>query len=265
MGFPLAQHLLLEGHHIKGSTTSNNKLQVLEKNGIESYQICLPDDVPACKTSQFWKSDYLFLNIPPGRKKEDVVESYCEKVRSIRSILESSDSTIQNIIFASSTSAYPNKSGYFSEEDAVLDESIKPSGEAVLHAEKILQNSEKFDTVVLRFGGLYGYNRHPVNHLSGRTNISSPLKPVNLIHQDDCIRIIRYLIKNDITNGIFNAVSDGHPPRKTLYQSAAKHFGITPPLFDEESDSIERIISNEKLKRDLNFTFTYPNPLDHTA
>jgi nucleoside-diphosphate-sugar epimerase len=91
------------------------------------------------------------------------------------------------------------------------------------------------------------------------------LKPVNLIHQDDCIQIVKNIIESDISSGVFNAVSDGHPPRKTFYQSAADHYGVDPPEFDDASTSVNRIISNEKLKKELSYSFIYPNPLDHTA
>jgi len=128
-----------------------------------------------------------------------------------------------------------------------------------------LLESSSFETVVLRFGGLYGYDRHPIRFLAGKKNVPSPLKPVNLIHQDDCVNIIEQVLKNESVTGIYNAVSDGHPPRKTLYQSAAKHFDVPPPVFDKDSESKDRVISNKKLKEELDYAFIYPNPMDHTA
>lgn len=265
LGFPLAQQLLQDGYKVKGSTTSDSKIHILQKNGIESYLISIPEDLPECCNSPFWKSKTLFLNIPPGRGNKNIKKVYPEYISSVRDIIESSDSEIERVLFASSTSVYPQKKGYFREDDAVPGKASRPSGEAVLKAEKVLLESCKFETTILRFGGLYGYNRHPVKYLSGRKNLASPFSPVNLIHQDDCIRIIRAMLENGAESGVYNAVSDGHPPRKTLYLSAAKYFGIAPPHFNEESKSVDRVISNKKLKRELAFSFTYPNPLDYTA
>ncbi len=265
LGFPLAQQLIRDDNLVKGSTTSNNKLSLLKENGIESYCISIPEDLPDCCRSSFWKSKLLVLNIPPNRRSNKVAKNYPKKIKSIVDILESSESTIEKVVFASSTSVYPRKSGYFTEDNSGTGNTSRPSGEAVLAAESILQESEHFKTIILRFGGLYGYERHPVKYLAGKSNISSPLEPVNLIHQDDCIRIIKYILKSEVENGIFNAVSDGHPPRKMLYESAAKHYGLPAPKFDNESESVDRVISNEKLKKDLDFSFTYPNPLDHPA
>ncbi|REL37611.1 SDR family oxidoreductase [Rhodohalobacter sp. SW132] len=267
LGFPLAQELLESGYNVKGSTRSDEKFRLLEENGVEAHRLTLPEDLSDCgsSSSSFWKSNTLFLNIPPGRGTENVVQSYTEKIESVRSVLESKNSDIQQVIFASSTSVYPMEEGSFTEEMTDINNTSRPSGKAVLRAEEIICSSDQFETIVLRFGGLYGYSRHPVKQLSGRTGIKSPYKPVNLIHQRDCIRIVQTLLKSEISSGIYNAVSDGHPPRKTLYQSAARHYDVPEPQFDEESDSINRIILNEKLKEEFDFSFNYPNPMDHTA
>lgn len=267
LGFPLAQALLRDEYIVKGSTTTKSKQKILKKNGIEPYLITIPETVDSPDNASFWDANTLFLNIPPGRGTPDVESQYPKKIRAVCKRLLNSDgeNRIKKIIFASSTSVYPTKEGVFEEQDADLSNTARPSGTAVLRAEHVLLESPEFETVILRFGGLYGYNRHPVNYLAGKKNLSSPLKPVNLIHQDDCIQIVKKIIGDDVSPGVYNAVSDGHPPRKTLYQSAANHYNVEPPTFDHSSDSINRIISNKKLKKELGYSFVYPNPLDHTA
>ena len=265
LGFPLAQYLLREGYKVKGSTTTGEKVVLLKQAGIEAYTIKIPSNLNVTASEAFWDTDILFLNIPPGRGNGGVETKYPKLIGAVRDRIEQDGSTITRVIFASSTSVYPSSEGRYTEQDTSLDNTARPSGCAILKAENLLQESDSFSTVVIRFGGLYGYERHPVKYLSGRKNISSPLKPVNLIHQSDCIGIVHSLIKSDIKEGIFNAVSDGHPPRKTLYQSAARHYDLPPPVFDNDSPSAERVISNEKLKQDLGYSFIYPNPLDHTA
>lgn len=267
LGFPLAQTLLRQNYIVKGSTTTKSTFDILEKNGIEPYLITVPDTLDLDNNVSFWDSNILFLNIPPGRGTPTVEKQYPEKVKAVRDSLLNFDGEhrIKKVIFASSTSVYPSREGVFKEEDAELSDTARPSGSAVLKAEQLLLESSEYETIVLRFGGLYGYDRHPVRYLAGKENLSSPLKPVNLIHQDDCIQIVKTFVENDVPTGVYNAVSDGHPPRKTLYQSAAGHFDVEPPTFDSTSESINRIISNKKLKKQLGYSFIYPNPLDHTA
>lgn len=267
LGFPLGQSLLRFGHKIKGSTTTKSKYEILKKNGIEPYLISIPDTLNNPENDSFFESDVIFLNIPPGRGNPDVEDQYPELIQLVRDKIESftGDTSIKRVIFAGTTSVYPADEGVFSEENSDISNTARPSGTAVLKAEQILLESSSFETVILRFGGLYGYDRHPIKYLAGRKGVPSPLKPVNLIHQDDCIKIIEEVLKKEAFSGIYNAVSDGHPPRKTLYESAAKHFDVQPPTFDENSESINRVISNKKLKDELDYTFIYPNPLDHTA
>lgn len=267
LGFPLGQSILRQGYRIKGSTTTGEKYEILKKNGIEPYLISIPDTLNNPENDSFFESDVLFLNVPPGRGNPDVAKQYPGIVQLVRERIEShtGEKSIKKVIFASSTSVYPAVEGVFYEDSANLSNTSRPSGNAVLKAEQILLDSSSFETVILRFGGLYGYDRHPIKFLAGRKSVPSPLKPVNLIHQDDCIKIIEEVLKKEAFSGIYNAVADGHPPRKTLYQSAAKHFDVPPPTFDENSESINRVISNKKLKKELGYTFIYPNPLDHTA
>jgi nucleoside-diphosphate-sugar epimerase len=264
LGFPLAQQLLRLKHSVKGSTTTKNKLSILQQAGIESYQINLPNDLENSEVDTFWDSDILFLNIPPSRKNKDVIDLYPNLIKQIKSKVE--DSPIEWVIFASSTSVYSNKNGLFSEQDALFGETSRDTGEAVLRAEYILMENASFHTTILRFGGLYGYNRHPIRYLAGKKDLKEPTKPVNLIHQDDCINIVKAVIEQGKKDEIYNAVSDGHPPRRTFYKSAAKHFDLKPPKFlNGKASNGERIISNKKLKKHLNYKFIYPNPLDHTA
>jgi len=262
LGLPLGIDLLKSGYKVKGSTTTKEKIKILNQADIEPYLISVPDSLNQSENSEFWKSDILFLNLPPGRGKDNVEKTYPDLIKKV--IEKISNTQINWVIFASSTSIYPENSGIVNEDDVEEGNFSRPSGEAVFNAEKILQAYNSFDHTILRFGGLYGYDRHPVNYLAGRKKLGDPEKPVNLIHQDDCIRIITEVISQEKKNTVYNAVSDGHPPRRTFYQSAAKHFGLEPPEFLDDVPSSNRVVSNKKLKKELEYKFVYPNPMDHT-
>ncbi len=264
LGFPLAQQLLRLKHTVKGSTTSKSKLSILKQAGIEPFLIKLPDDLENNEVDSFWDADILFLNIPPSTKNNNVIDLYPNLINQIKTKIE--DYSIEWVIFASSTSVYSNDSGLIEEQDAQFGNTSRDSGEAILRAEYLLMEDATFHTTIIRFGGMYGYNRHPVRYLAGKKNLNDPAKPVNLIHQDDCISVVKTIIEKGKKDDVYNAVSDGHPPRRTLYISAANHFNLEPPEFkDDQTINGERIISNKKLKDELDYQFIYPNPLDHTA
>lgn len=261
LGFPLAERLLSQEYTVKGSTTTQKKQPVLKQSGIDAYLLDLPDSLSDEKKESFWDCDLLVLNIPPGRKNPDVKKDFPALVEKI--IKKAKAHKISWIIFTSSTSVYPTFGGLTTEDDAKPGKAARPSGEALLKSEEIIINSG-IDYTILRLGGLYGYDRHPVKQLSGKKNLDGALKPVNLVHQLDCVNIITEVINQKKRNEVYNIVSDGHPPRKEFYQCAAKRFNLPPPAFKEDTNSDYRIVSNEKVKGDLFYEFNYPNPMDHT-
>lgn len=260
LGLPLAEHLRDNGHSIQGSTTSPDKVSLLKGKNIRPYLIRLKPDLNADADPGFWDADLLILNIPPGRNRENVETFHVQQIEAV--IEQLKKSSITKVIFVSSTSVYPEKPDIVGEEDARPGEAVRGTGNALLKAEKLLMNQPSFDTTVIRFGGLYGYDRHPIDHLAGRTNLRKGNAPVNLIHQDDCIGIIQALIDSNICNHIFNGVSDGHPPKRMYYPAIAESMELSPPEYEKDEDNNYKVVSNLKLKQMLDYEFKYPNPMD---
>lgn len=260
LGFPLAERLLSLNHTVKGSTTTPKKINLLQQRGIEAHLLELPDSLTDKKTDRFWDSDILFLNIPPGRRNPNVEQEFPATIKKV--VAKAKEHKISWIIFASSTSVYPKLGGITVEKEAKQGKAARASGEAILKAEEIIKNSG-LDYTILRFAGLYGYNRHPVKYMSGKKDLDEGLRPVNLVHQLDCVNVIEEIINQKKRNEIYNVVSDGHPPRKEFYVCAAKHFDLPAPTFKKDENKDYRIVSNEKVKRDLLYEFYYPNPMDH--
>lgn len=260
LGLPLAERLRDNGHHIKGSTTSENKLQILKGKNITPFLLNLTPKLECSDCNDFWDADMLVLNIPPGRGRDNVVEYHQKQVQSV--IDKVKESSISFVIFISSTSVYPEQAGIVSEEDTEAGNASRSTGNALLEVERLLQKQSDFDTTIIRFGGLYGHNRHPVKYLAGRKNIKKGNAPVNLIHQQDCINIIESVIENNIRGKVFNGVSDGHPPKKMYYPAIAKAMELEPPTFEDDENKEYKIVSNRKLKMMLDYKFRHPNPMD---
>ena len=81
-----------------------------------------------------------------------------------------------------------------------------------------------------------------------------------MIHQEDCIRIIQKVIEQGVWGEIFNASADQHPTRRQLYSRSTELMGVAPPIFKEEPRPY-RIVNCDKLKRQLDYEFVYPDPL----
>lgn len=260
LGLPLGESFVHKGYRVKGSTTTPGKIEQIRQRGIEPYFIELNPQLHCDDCDAFWDSDVLILNIPPGRGRKDIITHHGQQIQSVLDRIE--QSPIDFVIFASSTSVYPEVGGCVKERDAEPGKASRASGNALLNAENKIMHSNHFDAAVVRFGGLYGYDRHPVKYLEGKSGLERGNAPVNLIHRDDCVRILTQLIEDDITGEIFNAVSDGHPPRNVYYPAVAERLGLQPVSFAPDKKHNYKAVSNRKLKELLNYRFIYPNPMD---
>jgi nucleoside-diphosphate-sugar epimerase len=261
LGLPLAQKLIETGFEVKGSTTSESKLEVLKSNIIEPFLIKLEENQVIGSVSEFLNnSEILIIDIPPGLRK--ITESSSEKkfVNKIKNLIPFiENSTIEKVIFISSTSVY-------SESDlipTVNEKSIlypdTESGKQLAEVENLLRNNSNFQTTIIRFGGLIGEDRNIVKMLTGKTNVANPEAPINLIHQEDCIGILCEILKqvqhDKVWNETFNAVAPNHPTRKNYYTEKAKQLNLIAPLFTENETNIGKIVSSEKLEKILGYRF----------
>ena len=269
LGLPLAEALMEKGFLVKGSTTSSEKLSVIENLGIQPFWIVLESNNVSGDIETFLQgSKTLIIDIPPklrGNPKEDFVG----KIATFIPFIEKSE--IENVLFVSSTSVYGDTSSFASAQDDTLSvtEETKTcpeteSGRQLVAVEQLLQTNINFKTTILRFGGLIGEDRHPIRFLAGRKNIENPKAPINLIHQTDCIGIIMTILRqaqNDKWewNETFNAVAPFHPSREAYYTQKAIDLGLDLPEFNDESPTFGKTILSTKVENVLGYTFSKPN------
>ncbi len=280
LGFALAEQLITDGFLVKGSVTSPEKVNVLSDAGIRPYLLELSPEKIEIDDTAFFDADVLIVSIPP-RRIPDIETVFPAQIGQLIQQLEKGP--IKKVLFISSTSVYAENGAKFqnsnpksqipnskneklkggeiiTERDELVPE--KPSGKALVTAEQLLTANTKFETTVLRFGGLIGADRNPARFLSRKREVLDGTKPVNLIHRDDCIGIIREIIRQDVWGEVFNACSPGHPTRKEFYELAAQISGLPLPEFTDQPEPY-KIVDSTKLIRQLNYQFKYPSPLDY--
>ncbi len=250
LGQPLAVELIKSGYQINGSTTREDNLISLSKVGIQSYLINITDQSIKGKIELFLESDLLIFNIPPVRRP-DILDFYPKLIGLLLPHIEKS--SIKKVLFISSTSVYQNINGTV--DETTIPEPEKDSGMAILKAESMLQNCDKFKTTILRFAGLAGPDRHPGRFLAGKTGLSGALNPVNLIHLDDCIGIIISIVKNEKWGKIYNGCYPNHPTKMEFYTHAATQLGLTPPDFSLDKRSDFKVVNGQKVERELNYQY----------
>lgn len=237
LGSVLATDLHKKGFKVKGSTTTQIKTNDLRASGIDPFVI----DICSIQSNleSFLDSEVLVIAITS------------KNIESFRTLIEKIEaSPIKKVVFVSSTSVYPNTNAVITEDSNTKDTSLAA-------IEKLFIDNSVFKCTIVRFGGLYGYDRKPGNFIKGKKSISNPEGYINFIHRDDCIEILKRIIEKNVWNEVLNACSDDHPKRREFYLREAKKVGQSSISFDENSRNDFKIIDSQKLKRLLDYQFRY--------
>ena len=254
LGLPLAKSLLQNGFSIKGSTTSLEKISLLESEGITSFLVRLEEQKISASVADFLAdSQILIINIPP-KLRGGSTENFVAKITTLLPFIE--NSTVEKVLFVSSTSVYGEDNEFVSEA-TVLNPDTE-GGRQLAIVENVLQKNSRFQTTILRFGGLISDDRNPVRFLSGRENIENPDTPINLIHQDDCIGIIEKIIALNSWDETYNAVAPFHPTRQEYYTQKATELNLALPKFVALNTIVGKTILNNKVIEVLDYSFIKP-------
>jgi hypothetical protein len=245
LGLALAKTLVKIGCNVKGSTTSSKKMIVLKEAKIQPFNINISQEIK--KNNTFLASEILIIAITS--KSSTDFERFIKQIES---------SSIKKVIFVSSTSVYPSNNQEATEESETENTKL-------FQIEELFRRNLNFKTTIIRFGGLFGFDRVPGKfHQLGKP-IPNPEGFVNLIHRDDCIEIIKEIINQDIWDETFNACCDSHPKRRTFYCHQRLLLGITETLFNEEDANRYKIVNCKKVIEKLNYTFIHSDLLELTS
>jgi len=244
LGLALATNLIDKGYEVYGSTTTHFKCKVLAEKGIKPFLIDISET--DANMSEFLISDILIIAITS------------KSIRDIKSLIKNIEqSDVQKVIFVSSTSVYPYTNGIVTEETGI-------SNTPLAEIEKLFINNCSFKSTILRFGGLFGYDRKPGNFIKPNKPVKNPEGYINLIHRDDCIEIIEQIILKNLWNETLNACADNHPKRREFYLKETQKAGQSSIIFDENSKNEYKIITSEKLKNLLDYEFKYADLMNNS-
>lgn len=254
LGLPLALQLQKSGYAINGTTSSLDKLKTLSKYSFQTCRIKIEADKILGDWESFtYKSDVLIINFPP--KRIDNIETI--HPLQIQQIIQQTPKTTK-VIFVSSTSVYQNTNELINEAVNCVPE--KASGTALIKAEQLLKDHFGDNLTILRLAGLIGAKRHPGKFLANKKQLKNPNVPVNLIHQKDCIGLIKAILVQDCFGEIINGCADVHPKRKDFYKNAAIQLNLPAPIFETATAEQFKIVGNSKSKSLLNFEYQFANP-----
>ncbi len=241
LGKPLANFLSKKNYPVTATATGKTAPESLV-DGISyiDFDLTKSQSLPL----EIAKADVLIYTIPP--LELSVIKNFFDKIP-----------VDKKIIFTSSISVYGKNTGA-TDETAALDPA-NTSSPLLLETEVYLK--QRFSKLtILRLGGLYGEERHPVYFLAGKKNIKTGEEFLHLAHQDDCIQAINAVIERGQWGEIFNIVSDLRVTKKEYYLAMAAKLSLPIPEYDQTvKDSNPTRISNEKSKNVLGMNYLDPN------
>lgn len=251
LGLPLGGHLVNKHYTVKGAVRQPNKLPELVALGIKPYLIDLNPTLADSQLDDFFESNILFINIPP--KAHTLGKDFhIQQIESILHVTQNNEGI--KIIFASSTSVYPDLNQICDENTATLPDHV------LVQAEQLIKKQHQ-DATILRFGGLMGPERFPAKYSVNKL-VPNPNHGVNYIHQKDAMAVVEHIITNKLWGKVYNVVSPGHPLRKDVFEKNCKDLGYKAPVFEENETLNFKIISSEKLL-ESGYNFVYDDPLGY--
>lgn len=240
------------GWSVKGSTTREENFSSLSGAGIIPFRLNLTSGWLEQYPADFFASRIVVIAVPPGRKSGNP-DDYVVRMKEVSDLIEQQG--VGYVILISSTSVYGD--GQNLDEDDALPENY------LRKTELVFLSSRLFQTTVVRFGGLTGPGRHAGRFLSGK-QVTGGGNPVNIIHQQDCVGILKAIIKQGKWGRVYNGCSPLHPVRQAFYSKMALSAGLPLPEFISPDVTSLKTVSVDRVKNDLGYEFVFPDPMAFT-
>jgi len=264
LGKRVASRWLECGHDVFVSTRSNQRADDFSKQGLRPIVCDITEptslaNLPSTETVLF----AVGFDRTSGRSISEVYGD------GLRNVLHALPSSIQRMIYISSTGVYSQDDGQWVNEDSTCQPK-REGGKACLAAEQLLANHPiGAKTNVLRLAGIYGPERVPrLNDVKAGKPLAAPSHGhLNLIHVDDAADIAVAVDQRAAVPRTY-LVSDGHPVlRREYYCEIARLLGANEPQFTEPADqdpaaqraASDKRISNQRLLDELHVSFRYPS------
>ena len=278
VGAEVARRALARGWRVTALTRNAEKARALAETGATVIIDDLATDGWHAHASLRDGADYVLNCVSSGGGGPEAYRrSYVDGMKSV--LAWASRVPVGTLVYTSSTSVYPQDGGVrVTEEDSVAE--TRTAGNALVEAEDLLlgwpgasasDRGTATRRLVLRLAGVYGPGRHYlVDQLRAATGEVAGRGDhrLNLIHRDDIAEVIRAAFESaptEVAGGVFNVADDGAAPKAEVVAFLADKIGVPLPRFTEEPAqgrrriTPDRVIANDKLKRELGWRPLYPS------
>jgi nucleoside-diphosphate-sugar epimerase len=261
IGLALAE-MLHQKHHFLTCTTINPKsIKKLKKTTQKSLIMRGTDKN---EVSLILENNDTIIVTVEAKNSDEFENTYLQTAHTIKECAKEIEAP-KKIIFTSKTSVYGNHDGMWVDESAPLkakDEFAK----ILIDTENTISSLNDFgwSVAILRLTQVYGGENHEIidlfkesykNVLPGHSDYYT-----NMVHRDDVVGIISYLIDHDI-RGIYNVSDDEHPTRDEFSKKICAKLNLDLPKYDptlaDFPDNNKRV-ANYRIK-EKGYLFKHPH------
>jgi nucleoside-diphosphate-sugar epimerase len=261
LGLPLAEKLTEAGNRVKGSTTRSERLHEIKSAGAAGFLVKAEEGKWAgADLKEFLTCDILIIAIPPGTKRNPL-SKHAAEVKELLAYIATHSISIKKVIYISSTSVYKNANKVVTEGD--VTRFAEADNKVLAEAEMYILQSSIPERLVLRMGGLTGYDRMLARFFAGKTDLAGWNEPVNLVHRDDAVGSILFMLDKKVCAETFNVCSPEHPNRKLFYERLCVKFNLDQPVFNTAIDADWKEVSSEKISS-LGYSWIFPDPFKYS-
>jgi nucleoside-diphosphate-sugar epimerase len=224
-------------YEIFATTTTESKIKDLESKGYHATLVSFPEELNS--KMKVWEVasdlDAIIISVPFSGIRGAQIPMNDKRENLLKFIGDFKG----QLFLTSSTGVYTQEQKEFTEEDQPAEN---------VESESFIL--KKFPhTNILRLAGLMGGERLLKNY-----NISGLDQLVNHIHYADICSVVKEMIQNQSQSKVYNVVAPIHPNKEEVI-NAQKDLP-----YDGERTTVGRTISPEKLIKELDFEFQYPDP-----
>lgn len=252
IGQGLAEVLIAEGHQVSGI---KRKPLARQSPGLELIvaDITVADQLKGLPTD----FDQVVLILTPDSRDEDSYRRvYLHGINNLLAHFSSAaiqEKPVPACLFVSSTSVYGQNAGQWVDEDSET-EPTSATAKILLQAENnVLAHSPK--NTIVRFSGIYGPGREGLIRQvqSGAPVQYEPPYYTNRIHQDDCVGVLAWLLKQSFAgtaiDNIYLASDDEPAAIKEVSDWLAEKLNCTAPAAKQIANPAQnKRCANQRLR-----------------
>lgn len=260
IGLALAEKLHEKNHFLTCTTKNPKSIPKLSKTTQKSIIMKGTDKKEMSLIID--QNDIIIITVDADNR-EEFESAFLQTAHTIKECA-SEMSNPKRLIFTSKSYIYGDQNGMWADESTPLRAKDDES-KILIDTEKILfsLNDLGWSIAILRLAKVYGPNKEIVDIFKESYKDVMPGHGdyyTNMVHRDDVIGTIDYVIDHDI-KGIYNIADDDHPTRLESAKKLCEKLNLKIPKYDPNiADFPDRNkrIANYRIK-EKGYQFKYPH------